>query len=295
MKRTFKSFLLVFWAVFLLCTDLSAAGAGRKAVRDTVRILAIGNSFSQDAIEQNLYELAKAEGIPVIIGNAYIGGCSLERHVKNSRSGEGAYAYRKIGGDGIKKEAEKVSLQDIVDDENWDYVSLQQASSLSGQIETYEPWLTELYGYVKSRVGKKTRIIFHQTWAYSCDSDHKGFANYDRDQMKMYLSIVGASRKAARLVGIKTIVPSGTAVQNARTSFIGDNMTRDGYHLDLKWGRYTAACAWFEKLFGNVTGNPYAPDGVSPEYRAAAQKAAREAVRHPFKVTEIAEWIKLGN
>ena len=174
-------------------------------------------------------------------------------------------------------------------------MSLQQASSLSGQIETYEPWLTELYGYVKSRVGKKTRIIFHQTWAYSCDSDHKGFANYDRDQMKMYLSIVGASRKAARLVGIKTIVPSGTAVQNARTSFIGDNMTRDGYHLDLKWGRYTAACAWFEKLFGNVTGNPYAPDGVSPEYRAAAQKAAREAVRHPFKVTEIAEWIKLGN
>ena len=146
MKRTFKSFLLVFWAVFLLCTDLSAAGAGRKAVRDTVRILAIGNSFSQDAIEQNLYELAKAEGIPVIIGNAYIGGCSLERHVKNSRSGEGAYAYRKIEGDGIKKEAEKVSLQDIVDDENWDYVSLQQASSLSGQIETYEPWLTERQG-----------------------------------------------------------------------------------------------------------------------------------------------------
>ena len=289
MKRTFKSFLLAFFAVFLICTDLSAAGAGRKAARDTVRILAIGNSFSQDAIEQNLYELAKADGIPVIIGNAYIGGCSLERHVNNSRSGEGIYAYRKIGVDGVKNETEKVSLPDIIADEQWDYVSLQQSSPLSGLYDTYEKSLPELYGYVKARVSEKAKLILHLTWAYSCDSDHKGFANYDRDQMKMYNAIVEANRKAAKLVGIKIMVPSGTAIQNARTSIIGDNMTRDGYHLDLKWGRYTAACAWFEKLFGNVTGNPYAPDGVSPEYRAAAQKAAREAVRHPFKVTEIAE------
>ena len=42
-----------------------------------LRILAIGNSFSQDAVEQYLYELLKAEGIEAIIGNMYIGGCSL--------------------------------------------------------------------------------------------------------------------------------------------------------------------------------------------------------------------------
>lgn len=46
------------------------------AQRDTLRILAIGNSFSQDAIEQNLWELFDAEGIPVIVGNLYIGGCT---------------------------------------------------------------------------------------------------------------------------------------------------------------------------------------------------------------------------
>ena len=289
MKRTFKSFLLAFFAVFLICTDLSAAGAGRKAARDTVRILAIGNSFSQDAIEQNLYELAKADGIPVIIGNAYIGGCSLERHVNNSRSGEGIYAYRKIGVDGVKNETKKVSLPDIIADEQWDYVSLQQSSPFSGLYETYEKSLPELYGYVKARVSEKAKLILHQTWAYSCDSDHKGFANYDRDQMKMYNAIVEANRKAAKLVGIKIMVPSGTAIQNARTSIIGDNMTRDGYHLDLKWGRYTAACTWYEKIFGNVTGNTYAPEGVSDEYKAISQKAAHEAVRRPYVVTGIAE------
>ena len=289
MKRIFKSFLLAVFAAFLLCLDLSAAGAGRKVARDTVRILAIGNSFSQDAIEQNLYELAKADGIPVIIGNAYIGGCSLERHVNNSRSGEGIYAYRKIGADGIKRETKKVSLPDIIADEKWDYVSLQQSSPLSGQYDTYVKSLPELYGYVKSRVPEKAKFILHQTWAYSKDSGHKGFANYNRDQMEMYNAIVDANRKAAKLVGIKIIVPSGTAVQNARTSIIGDNMTRDGYHLDLKWGRYTAACTWYEKIFGNVTDNPYAPEGVSDEYKAISQKAAHAAVRRPYIVTEIAE------
>ncbi len=289
MKRIFKSFLLAVFAAFLLCLDLSAAGAGRKVARDTVRILAIGNSFSQDAIEQNLYELAKADGIPVIIGNAYIGGCSLERHVNNSRSGEGIYAYRKIGADGIKRETKKVSLPDIIADEKWDYVSLQQSSPLSGQYDTYVKSLPELYGYVKSRVPEKAKFILHQTWAYSKDSGHKGFANYNRDQMEMYNAIVDANRKAAKLVSIKIIVPSGTAVQNARTSIIGDNMTRDGYHLDLKWGRYTAACTWYEKIFGNVTDNPYAPEGVSDEYKAISQKAAHAAVRRPYIVTEIAE------
>ena len=48
-----------------------------------LRILAIGNSFSQDAVEQYLYELFAASGKKVIIGNLYIGGCSLERHYNN--------------------------------------------------------------------------------------------------------------------------------------------------------------------------------------------------------------------
>ena len=39
---------------------------------DVVKILAIGNSFSADAVEQELYGLFAAEGKKVIIGNLYI-------------------------------------------------------------------------------------------------------------------------------------------------------------------------------------------------------------------------------
>lgn len=86
---------------------LSFLASGACAQQKAIKILAIGNSFSQDAVEQYLYELANAEGIPVIIGNMYIAGCSLERHVKNARSNDSAYAYRKISLDGKKIEKKK--------------------------------------------------------------------------------------------------------------------------------------------------------------------------------------------
>ncbi len=273
--------------VICMCILLLLAG-GVYAQQKTVRILAIGNSFSQDAVEQYLHELAEAEGISTIIGNMFIGGCSLERHVKNARDNAPAYAYRKIGTDGKKREKGKMSLETVLADEDWDYVSLQQASPFSGMYETYEASLPELIEYVKARLPKKTKLMLHQTWAYASTSRHSGFKNYNCNQLTMYQAIADAVKKAAKANKIKIVIPSGTAIQNARTSFIGDHLNRDGYHLDVKIGRYTAACTWFERIFKhNVVGNPYAPEGLDEARKTVAQKAAHAAVKHPYKVTEL--------
>ena len=273
--------------VICMCILLLLAG-GVYAQQKTVRILAIGNSFSQDAVEQYLHELAEAEGISTIIGNMFIGGCSLERHVKNARDNAPAYAYRKIGTDGKKREKGKMSLETVLADEDWDYVSLQQASPFSGMYETYEASLPELIEYVKARLPKKTKLMLHQTWAYASTSRHSGFKNYNCNQLTMYQAIADAVKKAAKANKIKIVIPSGTAIQNARTSFIGDHLNRDGYHLDVKIGRYTAACTWFERIFKhNVVGNPYTPEGLDEARKAVAQKAAHAAVKHPYKVTAL--------
>ena len=273
--------------VICMCILLLLAG-GVYAQQKTVRILAIGNSFSQDAVEQYLHELAEAEGISTIIGNMFIGGCSLERHVKNARDNAPAYAYRKIGTDGKKREKGKMSLEAVLADEAWDYVSLQQASPFSGMYETYEASLPELIEYVKARLPKKTKLMLHQTWAYASTSKHSGFKNYNCNQLTMYQAIADAVKKAAKANKIKIVIPSGTAIQNARTSFIGDHLNRDGYHLDVKIGRYTAACTWFERIFKrNVVGNPYGPEGLDEARKTVAQKAAHAAVKHPYKVTEL--------
>lgn len=273
--------------VICMCILLLLAG-GVYAQQKTVRILAIGNSFSQDAVEQYLHELVEAEGISTIIGNMFIGGCSLERHVKNARDNAPAYAYRKIGTDGKKREKGKMSLETVLADEDWDYVSLQQASPFSGMYETYEASLPELIEYVKARLPKKTKLMLHQTWAYASTSRHSGFKNYNCNQLTMYQAIADAVKKAAKANKIKIVIPSGTAIQNARTSFIGDHLNRDGYHLDVKIGRYTAACTWFERIFKhNVVGNPYTPEGLDEARKAVAQKAAHAAVKHPYKVTDL--------
>lgn len=273
--------------VICMCILLLLVGRA-YAQQKTVRILAIGNSFSQDAVEQYLHELADAEGISTIIGNMFIGGCSLERHVKNARDNAPAYAYRKIGTDGKKRERGKMSLEAVLADEDWDYVSLQQASPFSGMYETYEASLPELIEYVKARLPKKTKLMLHQTWAYASTSKHSGFKNYNCNQLTMYQAITDAVKKAAKVNKIKIVIPSGTAIQNARTSFIGDHLNRDGHHLDVKIGRYTAACTWFECIFKhNVVGNPYGPEGLDEARKAVAQKAAHAAVKRPYKITDL--------
>ena len=66
----------------------------------------------------------------------------------------------------------------------------------------------------------------------------------------MYEDVVFSYDKAAQKQNISIVIPTGTAIQNGRSSSLGDTFCRDGYHLDLKYGRYTAACVWFETFFG---------------------------------------------
>ena len=280
MKRIIS---LITVSVFSLVTFADVYAAGVPS--DTLRILAIGNSFSEDAVEQYLFELFEEQGIPVIIGNMYIGGCCLERHVSNSINNTPDYAYRKIS-DGIKVETRGFTLERALADEQWDYVSFQQCSHMSGIYETWESGLPELYSFVRERVPEDVIFMIHQTWAYAADSNHGGFANYDRNQGKMYSAIMSAVKRASELTGISVVIPSGTAVQNARTSYLGDNLTRDGFHLGWKGGRYLASCTWFEIITGkNVMKSSYAPEGVSEIEAKTLRRSAHSAVKRPYKVT----------
>ena len=273
--------LLVLCAFFVGFTTVSAQGQP-----DTLKVLAIGNSFSEDAVEQYLHELAGAAGRPIIIANMYIGGAPLSLHWENAQEDKDAYSYRKIGIDGKKTTEEGVSIRTALNDEDWDYVSLQQASPLSGQFDSYVEPLTALHHYIDSITGGSVKHIWHQTWAYAPNSTHEGFANYHRSQDEMYRAIMDASAQAGKLVRIDLLIPSGTAIQNARTGFMDDDLTRDGYHLDLRIGRFIAACTWFESLFGEQAPvGGYRPEGVSAAQAEVAGQAAHRAVGQPFSVT----------
>lgn len=271
----------------IFCLSLLASAlCAAQTPKDTVRILAIGNSFSVDAIENNLHELAAEKGHVAIIGNMYIGGCTLQRHFNNSEKNARIYSYRKVNADGSRDTLEKYSLDKALHDEAWDYVSFQQASPLSGLYETYEPYLTSLIEYVSKRVPKDAVFLFHQTWAYAVGSPHRDFPNYDCNQQKMYDCIVDASSRAAHSHNL-VIVPCGTAQQNVRMTGVGDNVNRDECHLNAT-GRYAAACTWYETIFGeDVRENPYFPATVNEFKRDAVRESAHAAVLEPYKVTDV--------
>ena len=268
----------------LLCVAaVLITAVGVLAQNDTIRILAIGNSFSEDAVEDHLYPLAKEDGITLIIGNMYKGGCSIERHVRNLREDIAEYKYRKIDASGVKTETPEYTLKQGLADEQWDYVSFQQSSPNSGFPETYA-LLPELVEYVKERVPEDVVLMFHQTWAFSKDSPHKQYHRYDNDQMKMYNSIVSTVNQVIpEISDIQFIIPCGTAIQNARTSILGDDLTRDGHHLSRPHGRYVASCTWLQAVLGkNPVGNKYCPEGMTRKECRAAQRAARKAVKKPY-------------
>ena len=286
-----KLYLLIVFA--LTCNYVDAQE------KDTLRVLAIGNSFSEDAVEQYLWDLGQEAGITFIIGNAYRGGWSLINHWKDARSKAVDTEYRKVL-DGRRTNLGKFSLRDIITDEPWDVITFQQVSQDAGRPDSYEPGLSLMIGYVKAlALSDSVRFGFHQTWAYAQDSEHSGFDNYNRDQFQMYSSITAAVENTMRYHDgdLLFYIPSGTAIQNARTAFftkkgrhkdssVNRDLTRDGYHLNYTIGRYIAACTWFEVLTGkSCIGMKSRPASLNPVSASTAQKAAHAAVLAPMKLT----------
>ena len=265
-------------------------------IRRSVKILAIGNSFSVDAMKNHLYDVFKsADYDQIILGNLYIGGCSLDTHWNNINGGLSAYQYQKNDDNGEWVYTENATALSALQDENWDIITIQQASPDSGRGNTYGN-LQNIVNWVnQNKTNSNAKVYWHMTWAYQQDSTHEGFANYGNDQMTMYNAIVNAVQTNVLTVnGINGVIPAGTAIQNLRTSGLGDTLTADGYHLKDTYGDYTAALTWFRALTGEsldlVT---YWPESVK-DYQADIMQAAARAVYAPYEVSDLGETIILG-
>lgn len=215
-----------------------------------MKILSIGNSFSQDA-HKWLHTLAKCNGVDIETVNLYIGGCSLETHWKNVEEDNAYYDLERNGNSGERK----ISIDDALKMEKWDVVTLQQVSHLSGLPKTYEPYLARLTDAVRE-AQPNAKLFFHQTWAYEIDSEHSGFANYSNNQRKMYECIMSTTEKAARSMNAG-IIPVGRTIQQLRERIAefdykngGLSLCRDSFHLSLDYGRYAAAATWFVAITG---------------------------------------------
>ena len=214
-----------------------------------MKILAIGNSFSRDATAY-LHQLLNDCGVENTIVNLYIGGCPLERHWRNIEQNRSDYEYQRNG----QIVERRVSIQQVLAEEEWDIIVTQQASHDSGWAESYEPFLTLMTDYLR-KMAPKAKLCLHQTWAYEKDSNHDNFMRYSRDQALMHRKLTACYRDAAQRHGMQ-LIPCGDVIQALRQEEPfrygegGMSLCRDGYHVHLIYGRYALSCTWARALCG---------------------------------------------
>lgn len=265
---------IVLLVSLLFCVS-SALGEAK-----TVRILTIGNSFSRNATN-HLDDLAMAGGHTLIHTPLVIGGASFQVHVDKAKMEAKARLY--------------TNGRDLVANltaENWDYVTIQQASIKSHDFATYQPHA----GFLRDMIVKHAphaKLLIHQTWAYRKDDPRftkpSNKEGEPKTQEEMYRGLTAAYDKIAAELGGK-VIPVGDALFMTDTDATWGYQTDTSFdpktakqpalpnqkhslHIGWRWakskdgkkttlgmdghqantaGEYLGACVWYEVLFGET-------------------------------------------
>ena len=258
------------------------------------RILSIGASFTRDAMTY-MRDILIQNGVAdrdIEIVNAYIGGQTLEGHTTCAKYELKQYTRQSFGKNGAMMEVNNVTSKSIIAGNDWDLIVFQQGADRAGNLSYYkDDDIAYLINYAKQHCpNKDVKIGFHMTWAYAKNSTQTAFGDYAGDQMTMYNAIVDVvNKKIVSNNDFDIIIPSGTAIQNARTIF-GDRLNSDGYHLnDL--GRFIAGAMWVKEIFNldiNVFDSYQAMNDYSfdSEIIANIKKCVDDAIANPYKITD---------
>lgn len=255
----------------------------------SLKVLAIGNSFTQDSTT-HLWGICRDAGVTgqLVVANLYTGNCNLDRHWSNITSGTKYEQYQKYTATTAVVTSNSHTVKEALLDEDWDFIVLHQTSGSTGQAETFTK-LNNIISYISSY--SDATLLWHMPWAYQADSTHSEFPKYGNDQMKMYDAMIQRVKDTILPMNkFADIIPTATSIQNLRTSFVGDLVTRDGYHLDYGFGRYTAALTWYAILTGgDVDAADYWVPEKYPEvayYRSAIKEAVKNSIENKYEITK---------
>ena len=237
-----------------------------------MQVLAIGNSFSQDATAY-LKRISDCGNENITVVNLFIGGCSLSRHYRNMLSGERVYAMEFNG----QNTGFFVSLEEALLSRDWDVITIQQASHFSTKYEYYQPYLDTFAEYIRECC-PKAKLYVHETWAYEEASDRLlNFMKYEK-RIDMYNDLHSAYVQAASDVNADGFIPSGTLMQRLIENGV-TNLHRDTFHATYGVGRYALALLWFKVLTGkSVLDNSFkcTTAQISDEEYAIIKKCVEE-------------------
>lgn len=289
MKRMIALLLAVVMCCGMLaaCANGGAGENTTKAPTPddgVLRVLIIGHSLGNDSVWL-LPEIAKNEGYTdLVVGMLYYSGCRLGQHIQFAVADAPNYEYRQFdlskdttwqiadangafwaGGHGADLSGKDIgqTMKFAIQAQDWDVVVLQagvfEAAGNTSDCVLDTANIQTIMDYVlKNDVDKTTVPEFGWNMTWTCPSDldlnkdtyrsHllSAFAN----SQEMYESIASTLKdRIAAEYDFAYIMPTGTAFQNAHSSYMGDTLYRDYIHA-TDYARMIAAYTWLCTLTG---------------------------------------------
>ena len=319
----------------------SASGV-TKTVKKEFKVLLIGNSYSEDASDWNssmisqsykIFKSLMGNDVELEIGLMAHGGKVLAWHATNASKNNAKYTLRLAGEDGKWTTDRSVStIKDALAYTEWDVVSLQPygvetTTGIAGNNEGDYAFDDTHFGKLEQSIPyfldlTETYVPHAKVYYYMHLTEH-GLENYadaltntakvynDRASMaQTVMTYHGTVNTSKRLAGV---VPVGTAIQNARTTYLTTlsnatssevtlendpvfGLQRDGGHLSFNVGRYIAALTFAEKIIpasfrnGQIDCGMRASASVGKlpaQYEEIARKAVAAAIQTPYQLTTI--------
>lgn len=279
MSKNFKGLFCLFLAAVMLLPALTGCSQKEQAeTKPTVteppeeakvlKILTLGHSLTVDACHM-LNLVAKAEGYEsMLIGTLYYSGCPLYKHVEFLTKDEPAYNLYLSSTDKATVTPEitdGVTMKYALTFDYWDIIVMQGGGFEVAESETYTCGnIQKIQEYVKEQMNKVNpnfKFAWHMPWAFPVDSDlqqtqssgtiHKNYEKYDHDRSKLYNTMTQCvSDHIMTDDTFEFLIPSGTAIENALSSYLTEKDLHRDYGHASDFGRLIAAYTWYCKLAG---------------------------------------------
>ena len=285
--------------------------------RPQIKILSIGHSFTVDAMRAYMWDLFEAAGYKVTLGYLYYPSCSIEQHWHYVTENRKVYEQYCKNENGRWETQSSVAALTALWDEDWDIVTFQPDPDFgydkdigyekftckwgcTEKVESDYAHFDQLVDYVLGVLASSNnphgpntdvKVHYYLTWAYRQDC---WLGNYlypnCYDQLTLYQDYIAATEKwVLPNSKVQGVIPCGTAIQNVRTSYMGDNFNstskNDGYHLNDE-GDFVAALTWVCYFTGRQAKSIDYMYGYRGTQYAAMAEAVDNAIARPWQVTE---------
>jgi len=292
-----------------------------EETKTSLKVLTIGHSLAVDSCYM-LSLIAAAEGYDELtVGTLYYSGCTLSRHVKFMSTDAREYnLYLSNSADVsvVRQTMENVTMGEAVRYLDWDVIVLQggpfefaaEPNLCVGYIQTLQKFVND------NKLNPNAVFAWHMFWPIATDPElmatHPTQPNpyaaryemlFNTDRNKYYAaSAECVSKYILTDDTFSFVLPSGTAMENAMSSYMTEkDLLRDfGHATDL--GRLIAGYTWYCTLRGidaleeiklNTIPKAYFKSTVSSEDRvltdhekALILESVNNALKNPLQVTQ---------